>query len=251
VIRAANRYQNLLLREVWTMKINIMILCAVSLLLGLPAQSVELESGGKLSEQCTSDPNGPAVLKSVFPDSKKSHYILPYEANTSHLVWRTTSHHNAGNGGVGLYAIDIEMPIGTPLVASRAGKVIAVRDHFPDGNDKDLEENYVMVQHDDKTVARYIHLTQGGALVKLGDAVRQGQRIALSGNSGQTGGPHLHFDVQTCGPNLPPAYNALPCGKTIPVNFRNAEKNPCGLISNRKYFALPDRGAAGSKRNGD
>jgi murein DD-endopeptidase MepM/ murein hydrolase activator NlpD len=222
------------------MKMFIMILCAVSLLLVLPVESAALESGGKLSDRCIPDRNGPAVLNSIFPDSKKSQYILPYEANTSHFVWRTTSHHNAGNGGVGLYAIDVEMAIGTPLVASRAGKVVAVRDHFPDGNDKDLEENYVMVQHDDETVARYIHLTQGGALFKLGDAVRQGQRIALSGNSGQTGGPHLHFDVQTCGLNLPPAYNALPCGKTVPINFRNTEKNPCGLVSNRKYLALPD-----------
>jgi murein DD-endopeptidase MepM/ murein hydrolase activator NlpD len=226
------------------MKITIMIFCVGSLLLVLSTQSIALDAGRKSSDQCTPDPNGPAVLKSAFPDSKKSHYILPYEANTSHLVWRTTSHYNTGNGGVGLYAIDIEMPIGTPLVASRAGKVVAVRDHFPDGNDKDLEENYVMVQHDDKTVSRYIHLRQGGALVKPGDAVRQGQRIALSGNSGQTGGPHLHFDVQTCGPNLPPAYNALPCGKTVPINFRNAEKNPCGLIANRKYRALPDREVA-------
>ena len=226
-------------------KITIMILCAASVMFGLPAQSVARNAGGKLSDQCRPDPNGPAVFKSVFPDSKQSHYILPYEANTSYLVWRTTGHHNAGNGGVGLYAIDIEMPIGTPLVASRAGKVVAVRDHFPDGNDKDLEENYVMVQHNDKTVARYIHITKGGALVKVGDAVRQGQRIALSGNSGQTGGAHLHFDVQTCGPNLPPAYNALPCGKTIPVNFRNTEKNPCGLIPNRKYRALPDREVTG------
>jgi murein DD-endopeptidase MepM/ murein hydrolase activator NlpD len=230
-------------------RIFIMILFVASLLLGVSKQFFALDSGRKLSDQCRPDPNGPPVHKSVFPDSRVSDYILPYAANTFHLVWRTTSHHNAGNGGVGLYAIDIEMPIGTPLVASRAGKVVAVRDHFPDGNDKDLEENYVMVQHDDKTVARYIHLTQGGALVKLGEAVRQGQRIALSGNSGQTGGPHLHFDVQTCGPNLPPAYNALPCGKTVPINFRNTEKNSCGLISNRKYRALPDRKKTGLSRD--
>lgn len=232
------------------MKILIMIICTVFSLLSLPVQSTASKAGGKLNDQCIPDLDGPTVLKSVFPDSKVSEYILPYETNTSRMVWRTTSHHNPGNGGVGLYAIDIEMPIGTALVASRAGKVVAVRDHFPDGNDKDLEENYVMVEHSDKTVARYIHLTQGGARVKLGDSVRQGQRIALSGNSGQTGGAHLHFDVQTCGPNLPPAYNALPCGKTVPVNFRNTEKNPCGLVPNRKYRALPDGKATESKRNG-
>jgi murein DD-endopeptidase MepM/ murein hydrolase activator NlpD len=195
---------------------------------------------GKTNAFCSPDPDGPAVHKSAFPNYRASNYILPYEANTSHLIWRTTSHYNVGNGGVGLYAIDIEMPIGTPLLASRAGKVIAARDHFPDGNNKDLEENYVMVQHRDKTVARYIHLKKSGVLVKVGDNVLQGQRIALSGNSGETGGPHLHFDVQTCGPNLPPAYNALPCGKTVPVNFRNTENNACGLVPNKMYRAMPD-----------
>jgi murein DD-endopeptidase MepM/ murein hydrolase activator NlpD len=95
------------------------------------------------------------------------------------------------------------------------------------------------VQHVDGSVARYIHLQKRGALVKLGDEVRQGQRIALSGNTGQTGGPHLHFDVQQCGPNLPPHYNALPCGMTLPLTFRNAGPNLCGLIPGKRYGCSP------------
>jgi murein DD-endopeptidase MepM/ murein hydrolase activator NlpD len=220
------------------MKAHTFFLLTLGIIIPFQSHASTSGAGNKANALCTPDPDGPAVPKSAFPNYKTSKYILPYEANTSHLIWRTTSHYNVGNGGVGLYAIDIEMPIGTPLLASRAGKVVAARDHFPDGNDKDLEENYVMVQHRDKTVARYIHLKQGGALVKVGDTVRQGQRIALSGNTGQTGGPHLHFDVQTCGPNLPPAYNALPCGKTVPVNFRNTENNACGLVPNKTYRAM-------------
>lgn len=127
------------------------------------------------------------------------------------------------------------MPVGTPLVAVRTGRVVAVRDSFPDGNDRDLEGNFVLVQHADSTVARYLHLTQRGALVRVGDRVNQGQRIALRGNSGQTGGPHLHFNVQRCGPNLPPGYNTLPCGMTIPLTFRNAGPNVCGLVPGKRY----------------
>jgi murein DD-endopeptidase MepM/ murein hydrolase activator NlpD len=220
------------------MKVCIFVLLIIYTSIGFQNSAFASNSSGKSNAFCSPDPDGPAVPKSAFPNYRKSKYILPYEPGTSYLVWRTTSHYNTGNGGVGLYAIDIEMPIGTPLLASRAGKVVAARDHFIDGNNTDLEENYVMVQHSDKTVARYIHLKTGGALVKVGDSVRQGQRIALSGNSGQTGGPHLHFDVQTCGPNLPPAYNALPCGKTLPVNFRNTEDNACGLIPNKSFRAL-------------
>jgi murein DD-endopeptidase MepM/ murein hydrolase activator NlpD len=191
------------------------------------------------SETCRPDPAGPVVERTAFPASETSEYILPFEVGTSRLVWRTTSHFNPGNRGVGLYAIDFEMPIGTPLIAARAGKVVAVQDSFVDGNDRDLEENFVMVQHADGTVARYIHLKHRGVLVAMGQAVKQGQRIALSGNTGQTGGPHLHFDVQRCGPNLPPRYNALPCGMTVPLTFRNAGVNVCGVIPGERYTGKP------------
>jgi murein DD-endopeptidase MepM/ murein hydrolase activator NlpD len=188
---------------------------------------------------CQPDPAGPLVERGVFPTSSTSEYILPFETGSARLVWRTTSHFNPGNRGVGLYAIDFEMPIGTPLLAARAGRVVAVQDGFKDGNDRDLQENFVMIQHADATVARYIHLKFRGALVALGDEVGQGQRIALSGNTGQTGGPHLHFDVQQCGPNLPPRYNMLPCGMTVPLTFRNAGENMCGLVAGRRYGGTP------------
>jgi murein DD-endopeptidase MepM/ murein hydrolase activator NlpD len=214
---------------------------AAALLMGLAAGAwpVAAQPTAPASQQCRPDPDGPVLDRLVFSAAADAAYVLPFEPGTARLVWRTTSHFNPGNRGVGLYAIDFEMPIGTPLLAARAGKVVAVQDSFPDGNNKDLEENFVMVRHDDHSVARYIHLKQGGVLVALNDLVRQGQRIALSGNSGQTGGPHLHFDVQTCGPNLPPHYNALPCGMTLPLSFSNAGLQVCGLIPGRRYAAQP------------
>ena len=183
--------------------------------------------------------NTSGLLLFLFPASGASEYILPFEPGTARLVWRTTSHFNPGNKGVGLYAIDFEMPVGTPLVAARSGKVVAVQDIFKDGNDRDLEENFVMFQHTDGTGARYIHMRLRGSLVTIGQDVKQGQRIGFSGNTGQTGGPHLHLDVQTCGPNLPPKYNALPCGMTAPVTFRNAGENECGVLPGRRYGARP------------
>lgn len=190
-------------------------------------------------QKCKPDPDGPEVEAAAFPAGNASEYILPFEVGTARLVWRTTSHFNPGNKGVGLYAIDFEMPVGTPLVAARGGRVVAVQDAFKDGNDRDLEENFVMIQHPDGTVARYIHMRLGGSLVAVGQEVRQGQRIGFSGNTGQTGGPHLHFDVQTCGPNLPPGYNALPCGMTVPITFRNAGVNVCGLLPGKRYGGKP------------
>jgi|GEM_PF-6087573 len=68
-------------------------------------------------DECKPDPAGPTLKRSVFPDLRESNYILPFEPGKSFLVWRTTSHFNPEKNGVGLYAIDIEMPIGTPLTA--------------------------------------------------------------------------------------------------------------------------------------
>lgn len=86
--------------------------------------------------------------------------------------------------------------------------------------------------------AQFIHLTHNGVLVNEGDRVKQGQVIALSGNTGDTGGgAHLHLDVQQCGPNLPPNYNQLPCGQTLPIVFRNTRPHACGLVSNERYRA--------------
>ena len=45
-------------------------------------------------------------------------------------------------------------------------------------------------------MALYAHLRSEGALVRVGQRVRQGQQIGLSGNTGFTTGPHLHFAVQ-------------------------------------------------------
>mgnify|MGYP000197477343 CR=1 FL=1 len=106
-----------------------------------------------------------------------------------------------------------------------------------DGNNIDLQENYVFIQHQDGSVARYFHLTHNGALVEEGDKVNTGDVIALSGNTGQSGGPHLHFDVQQCGPNLPPHYNQLPCGQTVPISFKNTRFHHCGLKSGESYIA--------------
>src|SRR5262249_20317075 len=154
---------------------------------------------------------------SLYPNQATSSYILPWKSDTSHRVWQTTSHFKRPDGGVGLYAIDIEMPTGTQVVAARGGEVVATQDTFYDGSGSALEENFIFIRHEDGTISRYLHLTHRGVLVRLGSQVAQGQAIGRSGNTGETNGPHLHFDVQRCGPNLPPNFNALPCGQTLPV----------------------------------
>ena len=56
--------------------------------------------------------------------------------------------------------------------------------------------NFVRILHDDGTMALYAHLKAEAAMVRVGQQVRRGQLIGLSGNTGFTSGPHLHFVLQ-------------------------------------------------------
>lgn len=98
------------------------------------------------------------------------------------------------------YAVDFAAPIGTPVFAARGGTVMQVESDF-DKAGLNLEKyggraNYVRIVHDDGTMALYAHLREGGVLVRVGQRVEKGQQIGLSGNTGFTSGPHLHFSVQ-------------------------------------------------------
>jgi murein DD-endopeptidase MepM/ murein hydrolase activator NlpD len=193
---------------------------------------------------CSGTPTGPtpdpsASQCSVFADPASSAYVLPWAVGARFRVSRSFGHYTPANDGVGLYALDFPMPIGTAVHAARAGEVVAVEERYADGDRATYHENWVMIRHADDTIGRYIHITRGGVLVEVGDHVMQGQLIARSGDSGPSGEPHLHFDVQTCGPNLPPAYNRLPCGMTVPVSFRNTAAHTCGLAARQSYTALP------------
>lgn len=98
------------------------------------------------------------------------------------------------------YAVDFTAQIGTPVIAARAGVVMQVESDF-DKASLNLEQyggraNFVRIVHDDGTMGLYAHLDLEGVLVRVGQRVRAGQQIGLSGNTGFTTGPHLHFAVQ-------------------------------------------------------
>ncbi|MCE8032731.1 peptidase M23 [Billgrantia tianxiuensis] len=81
---------------------------------------------------------------------------------------------------------DWAMPIGTPVVAPADGRVEKVGNHPVAGR-------YIVVRHDNGYRTRYLHLSR--AMVNRGDRVSMGERIALSGNTGRSTGPHLHYEV--------------------------------------------------------
>lgn len=97
------------------------------------------------------------------------------------------------------HALDFAADIGTPVLAARAGTVMQVESDFSKAGLKRERyggrANFVRILHDDGTMALYAHL-KDGALVRVGQRVQAGQQIGLSGNTGFTTGPHLHFVVQ-------------------------------------------------------
>jgi len=98
------------------------------------------------------------------------------------------------------YAVDFATPVGTPVLAARDGVVMQLEAGFDrTGLDRDRyagRANFVRILHDDGSMALYAHLKAGGVLVRAGQRVLAGQQIGLSGNTGYTTGPHLHFVVQ-------------------------------------------------------
>ncbi len=103
-------------------------------------------------------------------------------------VTKKKEHHNG---------IDIAVPEGTPVSVPAPGEVVSV-------NENPIGGLQVIVKHRSGVITGYSHLSK--SLVKLGDAVRPGDPIALSGRTGQVTGAHLHFSVRDkAGKYLDPA----------------------------------------------
>ena len=90
----------------------------------------------------------------------------------------------------GWNAVDIGTPVGTPIMAAAAGEIIIARASGWNGG----YGKYVGISHYNGTQTIYGHLSQ--VYVDPGQMVAQGQVIGLSGNTGNSTGPHLHFEVR-------------------------------------------------------
>ncbi|MBS1610049.1 MAG: M23 family metallopeptidase [Bacteroidetes bacterium] len=135
------------------------------------------------------------LQKGIIKDDTSYVYELPYEKGKSHLLaqgyFSRFSHKERA-------ALDFKMKRGTKIVAARDGIVVRVKEDGDRGGWNRKYRSYgnnIVIQHADSSRAGYWHLQKDGALVNVGDTIKKGQVIALSGKTGYALFPHLHFIV--------------------------------------------------------
>ncbi len=138
-------------------------------------------------------------MPGVSPD-RNHPYLPPWPAGQQFVISQGFHGQTTHNSPDATYAVDIPMPVGTPIVASREGVVMEVhQDYYGAGQDRErfgARANAIRIHHADGTMAVYAHLDVESALVQPGDVVLAGDTIARSGNTGFSSGPHLHFAIQ-------------------------------------------------------
>ncbi len=148
---------------------------------------------------CIEAPTGtPDVCKT------ESDYLLPVPCPK--VARCTNGNDTTYHTGKDRYAYDFGMPVGSEIVAMRSGTVHRVRNvsrpgdscYGGGGSACANYANTVEIKHTDGTIGLYMHLQRG--TVSVGQQIRQGDKIGVSGNSGWSTGPHLHVQVQqNCG----------------------------------------------------
>ncbi|MFE2292096.1 M23 family metallopeptidase [Streptomyces sp. NPDC059452] len=109
---------------------------------------------------------------------------------------------------------DFAVPVGTPVSAVHTGTVVKAGPNG--GGDGPAYGNAVVVKHANGKYSQYAHLSKIN--VKIGQHVKTGQNIALSGNTGNSSGPHLHFEIRTT-PNYGSALNPAAFLRSVHVSI--------------------------------
>lgn len=139
-----------------------------------------------LGDHTKSEPDSLYLYQWPFPKGRSYNIMQAYNGSYSH------------NSDYSRFAIDFEMAEGDTITAAREGVIIGlIEDYKVGGRNKKYRDfaNYITILHPDGTMSQYVHLSYKGALVELGDTVSAGGAIALSGNTGFSSAPHLHFNT--------------------------------------------------------
>lgn len=169
-----------------------------------PAVTAGASTADSVAKQATaqskaaSDKEATAKKKATSWQTPVSHYVLSATYGTGGDRW--ASKHSGQ---------DFAVPIGTKVQAAHAGTVVKAGPNG--GGDGPAYGNAIVIKHSNGKYSQYAHLSK--IQVKVGDQVKTGEQIALSGNTGNSSGPHLHFEIRTT-PNYGSAIN--------PVSYLNS-----------------------------
>ncbi len=155
-----------------------------------------------------------------YPEGEKHWIIQGYDGKFSHRRQ---------------FALDFKMKEGSKICAARSGIVVDLKEDSQKGgktSDFARQANYLIIMHDDGSFAYYYHLQYEGVLVDLGQRVNAGEVVALSGNTGWSTTPHLHFAVRE------PHFRKL---VSIPTLFYKRHLKPGYLKARRPYRARHPR----------
>ncbi len=170
-------------------------------------QSAPTGTAGLVAEQAAAQAAGAAKAatsaKTGMWDKPLEKYTLSATFGKGGSMW--SSKHSGQ---------DFAVPVGTPVDAVAAGTVVKAGPNG--GGDGPAYGNAIVIKHANNTYSQYAHLSK--IQVRIGQKVAVDQQIALSGNTGNSSGPHLHFEIRTT-PNYGSAVNPVAFLRTVGVTI--------------------------------
>ena len=136
---------------------------------------------------------GAPLLRSPFASSERVTSQVSHSSGGRLVDYACRRISRRGHRGT-----DFGVPVGTPVHAAAAGRVIRRADGCGVGSRGcgGGFGNHVILLHEGNRATLYGHLKSGSGIPALGANVECGQRIGASGNTGRSTGPHLHFEVR-------------------------------------------------------
>ncbi len=173
-------------------------------------QAVRLERRGRLytayrhKDGNYYDQDGHSLSRSFqrFPTSATSRVTSHFNKRRKHPITGRISPHTG---------TDFSAKVGTPVVSTADGVVVMVRNHPYAGR-------YLVIDHGNNYKTRYMHNSK--ILVREGQEVYRGEKIALSGRSGRVTGPHIHYELMLRGQAIDPMRAKIPLSKDVALNER-------------------------------